>query len=72
MRYNKRINRLLTFVQKISSIEIIIENSQLTFKLQILFVNIRACIMRNALSNKSKLKFFLIDIHIQLNHLIEI
>ena len=72
MRYNKRVNRLLIFVQKISSIEIIIENSQLAFKLRILFTNMRAWTMRNALSNKSKLKNFLINIHTQLNCLIEI
>ena len=41
MRYNKRVNRLLTFVQKISSIEIIIENLQFAFKLRILFANMR-------------------------------
>ena len=42
MRYNKKINRLLTFVQKIFSIEIIIKNSQLAFKLRTLFANMRA------------------------------
>ena len=42
MRYNKKINHLLIFVQKISSIKIIVENSQFTFKLRILFVNMRA------------------------------
>ena len=42
MRYNKKINRLLTFAQKIFSIEIIIENSQLAFKLRTLLANMRA------------------------------
>ena len=72
MRYNKRINRLLTFVQKVSSIEIIVENSQLAFKLQTLLANMRAWTMRNTLPNKPKLKNFLMNIHIQLNRLIEI
>ena len=42
VQYNKKVNRLLTFVQKIFSIEIIVENSQLAFKLRTLFANIRA------------------------------
>ena len=72
MQYNKKINRLLTFVQKIFSIEIFVENLQFAFELRILFANIWTWTMRNALSNKLKLKFFLINIHIQLNRLIEI
>ena len=41
MQYNKKVNRLLIFVQKVFSIEIIIKNSQLAFKLQTLFINMR-------------------------------
>ena len=33
VRYNKKINRLLIFVQKIFSIEIIVKNLQFAFKL---------------------------------------
>ena len=39
MQYNKRVNRLLILVQRIFSIEIIVENLQFAFKLQILLVN---------------------------------
>ena len=42
VRYNKKINCLLTFVQKVFSIEIIVENLQLAFKLQTLLANMRA------------------------------
>ena len=42
MRYNKKINRLLTFAQKIFSIEIFVENSQFAFKLRTLLANMRA------------------------------
>ena len=41
MRYNKKVNRLLIFAQKISSIEIFVENLQFTFKLRILLANMR-------------------------------
>ena len=42
MQYNKKINRLLTFAQKVFSIKIIVKNLQFTFKLRILFANMRA------------------------------
>ena len=41
VRYNKKINRLLNFIQRIFLIEIIIENSRLAFKLQTLFANMQ-------------------------------
>ena len=71
MRYNKRVNRLLTLVQKVFSKKIIIKNSQFAFKLRILLANIRTWQIRNELSDKPKLKIFL-NIYIQLNRLIEI
>ena len=40
MWYNKRINRLLTLVQKISSKKMIIEDSQFAFKLRTLLADI--------------------------------
>ena len=49
-----------------------IENSQFMFKLRILLVDIRAWQTHNELSDKPKLKNFLINIHTQLNRLIEI
>ena len=49
-----------------------VENSQFTFKLRILLADMRAWQTCNELSNKSKLKSFLMNIHIQLNRLIEI
>ena len=49
-----------------------VEDSQFAFKLHTLFANMRAWQTRNELSNKSKLKNFLINIYIQLNRLIEI
>ena len=49
-----------------------VENSQLAFKLRILLADMRAWQIRNELLNKSKLKNFLMSIHIQLNRLIEI
>ena len=49
-----------------------VENSQLAFKLRILLADMRAWQTRNELSDKSKLKNFLMNIHIQLNRLIEI
>ena len=42
------------------------------FKLRILLADIRAWQTRNELSDKPKLKNFLMNIHIQLNRLIEI
>ena len=72
MRYNKRVNRLLILVQKVSLKEMIVENSQFAFKLRILLADIRAWQICNELSNKSKLKNLLMSIHIQLNRLIEI
>ena len=42
------------------------------FKLRILLADMRTWQTHNELSNKSKLKNFLINIHIQLNRLIEI
>ena len=72
MRYNKRVNRLLILVQKIFSKKMTVENLQLAFKLRILFADMRAWQTHNELSNKSKLKNFLMNIHIQLNRLIEI
>ena len=50
----------------------IIENSQLAFKLRTLLANIRAWQICNELSDKPKLKNFLINIHTQLNRLIEV
>ena len=50
----------------------IIKNSQFTFKLRILLADMRAWQIRNELSDKPKLKNFLISIHTQLNRLIEI
>ena len=64
MRYNKRVNRLLILDQKVFLKKIIVNNSQFAFKLRTLLVNIRTLQIRNELSNKSKLKFFLISIHI--------
>ena len=49
-----------------------VENSQFAFKLRILLADMRAWQTRNELSDKSKLKNFLMNIHIQLNRLIEI
>ena len=49
-----------------------VENSQLAFKLRILLADMRAWQTRNELSDKSKLKNFLMNIHIQLNRLIEV
>ena len=72
MRYNKKINRLLILVQRIFLKKMTVKNSQLTFKLCILLANMRTWQIRNELSNKSKLKDFLMNIHIQLNRLIEI
>ena len=72
MRYNKRINRLLTLVQRVFSKKMIIENSQFAFKLRTLLADMRTWQTRNELSDKSKLKNFLMSIHIQLNRLIEI
>ena len=72
MWYNKRINRLLILVQRIFSKKMIVENSQLAFKLRILLADMRTWQIRNELSNKSKLKNFLMNIHTQLNRLIEI
>ena len=72
MRYNKKVNRLLTLAQRISLKKIIIKNSQFTFKLRILLADMRAWQTCNELLNKSKLKNFLINIHTQLNRLIEI
>ena len=72
MRYNKKINRLLILVQKIFSKKMIVENSQFAFKLRILLADIRAWQTHNELSDKSKLKIFLMSIHTQLNRLIEI
>ena len=50
----------------------IVENSQLAFKLRILLADMRAWQTHNELSDKSKLKNFLMSIHIQLNRLIEV
>ena len=50
----------------------IIENLQFAFKLRILFADMRTWQTRNELSNKPKLKNFLMSIHTQLNRLIEI
>ena len=50
----------------------IIKDSQFAFKLRILLANMRAWQTRNELSNKSKLKNLLMNIHTQLNRLIEI
>ena len=50
----------------------IVEDSQLVFKLRILLANMRAWQTRNELSDKPKLKNFLMNIHIQLNRLIEV
>ena len=72
MWYNKKVNRLLTLAQRIFSKKMIIENSQLAFKLRILLADIWAWQIHNELSDKPKLKNFLINIHIQLNRLIEI
>ena len=72
MRYNKRINRLLILVQRIFLKKMIIENLQSAFKLRILLANIRAWQIYNELSDKSKLKNLLMNIHTQLNCLIEI
>ena len=41
MRYNKRVNRLLTLAQKISLKKMIIENSQFAFKLRTLLADMR-------------------------------
>ena len=49
-----------------------VENSQFMFKLRTLLVNMRTWQTHNELSDKSKLKNFLISIHTQLNRLIEI
>ena len=72
MRYNKRVNRLLTLAQRVFSKEMTVENSQLAFKLRTLLADIRAWQTRNELSNKSKLKNLLMNIHTQLNRLIEV
>ena len=72
MRYNKRVNRLLIFVQKVFSKKMTVEDSQFAFKLRILLADMRAWQTRNELSDKSKLKNFLMSIYIQLNRLIEI
>ena len=72
MRYNKKFNRLLTLAQRVFSKKIIIENLQFAFKLRILLANMRTWQTRNKLSNKPKLKNFLMNIYIQLNRLIEI
>ena len=53
MQYNKRVNCLLTLAQKVFLKKIIIENSQFTFKLCTLLVNMRTWQTRNKLSNKS-------------------
>ena len=50
----------------------IVENSQFAFKLRTLLADMRACQIRNELSDKSKLKIFLMNIYIQLNRLIEV
>ena len=50
----------------------IVEDSQFAFKLRILLADIRAWQTRNELLDKSKLKIFLMNIHTQLNRLIEI
>ena len=49
-----------------------VENSQLAFKLRILLADMRAWQTRNELSDKPKLKNFLMSIHTQLNRLVEI
>ena len=72
MQYNKRVNRLLTLAQKVFLKKMIIENLQLVFKLRTLLADIRTWQIHNKLSNKSKLKNLLINIHTQLNRLIEI
>ena len=72
MRYNKKINRLLILAQRISLKKMIIKNSQFMFKLRILLADMRTYKIRNELSDKSKLKNFLMNIYIQLNCLIEI
>ena len=50
----------------------IVENSQLAFKLRTLLADMRAWQIHNELPDKPKLKNFLMNIHIQLNRLIEI
>ena len=50
----------------------IIENSQLAYKLRTLLADMRAWQTRNKLSDKSKLKNLLMNIHTQLNRLIEV
>ena len=50
----------------------IIKNSQFAFKLRILLADMRAWQTYNELSDKPKLKIFLINIHTQLNRLIEV
>ena len=72
MRYNKRVNRLLIFAQRVFSKKMTVENSQFMFKLRTLLADMRAWQTHNELSNKSKLKNFLMNIHTQLNRLIEI
>ena len=72
MRYNKRVNRLLIFAQRVSLKEVIVKDLQFVFKLRILLADMRTWQTRNELSDKSKLKKFLMNIHIQLNRLIEV
>ena len=62
----------MILAQRVSLKKMTVENSQFAFKLRILLTNIRTWQIRNELSDKSKLKNFLINIHIQLNRLIEI
>ena len=72
MWYNKKVNYLLILVQKVFLKKRIVENSQFICKLRIPLANMRTWQIHNELSNKLKLKNFLINIHIQLNCLIEV